>query len=35
VTDSLNGSVDYDFDGIVGFVGFKGKRATAPPYDSE
>ncbi len=33
--DSLNGSVDYDFDGIVGFVSFKGERLTAPTASSE
>ena len=32
--DSLNGSVDYDFDGITGFVNFKGERATAPTASS-
>jgi hypothetical protein len=33
--DTLAGSVDYDFDGIVGYVGFKGERATAPPASAE
>jgi hypothetical protein len=33
--DALNGSVDYDFDGIVGFVDFKGERVSASTASSE
>jgi len=33
--DSLNGSVDYDFDGMVGYVGFKGERGAASAVSSD
>jgi hypothetical protein len=33
--DTLSGSVDYDFDGIVGYVAFVGERARAPQASSE
>jgi hypothetical protein len=33
--DTLSGSVDYDFDGIAGYVAFAGKRASAPQASSE
>jgi hypothetical protein len=32
--DSLNGSVDYDFDGIVGIVSFQGERSSTPTASS-
>jgi hypothetical protein len=33
--DTLSGSVDYDFDGIVGYVAFVGERARTPQASSE
>jgi hypothetical protein len=33
--DALSGSVDYDFDGIVGYVEFKGDRVSASTASSE
>jgi hypothetical protein len=33
--DALIGSVDYDFDGIIGFVDFKGERVSASTASSD
>jgi hypothetical protein len=33
--DALTGSVDYDFDGIVGYVEFKGERVSASTASSD
>jgi hypothetical protein len=33
--DALTGSVDYDFDGIIGFVDFKGERVSASTASSD
>jgi hypothetical protein len=33
--DTLNGSVDYDFDGMAGIIAFQGERVTTPTVRSD
>ena len=33
--DTLSGNVDYDFDGMTGYIGFTGERMSAPQASAD